>query len=184
VRGYRIEPGEISAVLTTHPTVREALVVARPTPSGPDELVAYVVGASIDPVELRAHCARSLPEHMLPASIVVLDRLPLGPTGKVDRRALPAPTATGAGGSFVAPRGPLEEALAELWTEVLGRPVGAFDDFFKVGGHSLAATRVITRVRRDFAIQVPVRALFESPRLADFAAALVALEVETQNGTD
>ncbi|WP_305028225.1 phosphopantetheine-binding protein [Actinoplanes sp. ATCC 53533] len=114
----------------------------------------------------------------------MLDRLPLGPTGKVDRRALPAPTAAGAGGAFVAPRGPLEEALAELWTEVLGRPVGAFDDFFKVGGHSLAATRVITRVRRDFAIQVPVRALFESPRLADFAAALVALEVETENGTD
>ena len=147
IRGLRIELGEIEAALTANPSVREAVVVA----TADQRLVGYVVaaaGAAISPAELRGHLALSLPEHMVPAVLVPLEALPLSPNGKVDRRALPAPGAAAGGAAFSAPRTPLEEMIAGIWSEVLKvDQVGVDDNFFVLGGHSLLATQVISRAQ-------------------------------------
>ncbi|MEW5925849.1 MAG: amino acid adenylation domain-containing protein [Gemmatimonadota bacterium] len=173
VRGFRVEPGEVEAVLLSHPAVREAVVLAREDAPGDRRLAGYVTarpGASPDPAELRAHLAGRLPAYMVPAALVVLDALPLTAHGKTDRRALPAPGASG-GAAHLPPRTPTEELLAAVWEEVLGvERVGAGDDFFALGGHSLLAARVASRLREAFGAEVPLRALFEAPVLADLAA--------------
>ena len=172
IRGVRIEPGEVEAALRRHPAVREAVAAVRED-GGERRLVAYVAaadGADVDAGELRAWLRGSLPDYMVPSAVVALDALPLTPTGKVDRRALPAPDAS-AGGAYTAPRGEAEERLAAIWAEVLGAErVGAHDDFFALGGHSLLATRVVSRVRETFGRELPLRALFESPTVAGLAA--------------
>jgi amino acid adenylation domain-containing protein len=171
VRGFRIELGEIESVLLEHPSVREAVVLAR---GGADDrrLVAWVVGEDVDAAALRAHLLARLPEYMVPAAFVALDRLPLTRNGKVDRRALPDPDAADlAGAEYVAPRTQTELVLAGLWAELLGAErVGAADGFFALGGHSLLATRVVSRVREDLGVEVPVRAVFEHSTLRSFAA--------------
>ncbi|HEU0077931.1 MAG TPA: AMP-binding protein, partial [Longimicrobiaceae bacterium] len=170
VRGFRIEPGEVEAALERHPAVREAAVVVREDAAGERRLVAYVAadGEAADAAELREHLRGRLPEYMVPSAVVVLDALPLTPTGKVDRRALPAPE--GSGEEFVAPRTPAEAALAGIWAEVLGAErVGVHDDFFALGGHSLLATRVATRVQEAFGVDIPLRAIFEAPTVAGLA---------------
>ncbi|HLL45477.1 MAG TPA: amino acid adenylation domain-containing protein, partial [Longimicrobiaceae bacterium] len=173
VRGFRIEPGEIEATLSAHPEVREARVIVREDEPGEQRLVAYVVG-DVDADALREHLRRSLPEYMVPAAFVGLDRLPLTPNGKLDVRALPAPDFAAEG--QVAPRTPAEEVLAGIWTEVLGvERVGRHDDFFELGGHSLLATRVVSRVRTVFGVELPVRALFEGPTVAELAEHVEAL---------
>ncbi|MEW5931717.1 MAG: amino acid adenylation domain-containing protein, partial [Gemmatimonadota bacterium] len=174
VRGFRIEPGEIEAVLERHPGVRAAAVAVREDAPGAPRLVGYVVpesGATPSTSELRRHLAERLPEYMVPGAIAVLEALPLSPNGKVDRRALPAPeTAAGAGDDFVAPRTPAEEILAGIWAEVLRlETVGAHDNFFEIGGHSLLATRVVSRIRETFGAEVPLRAVFEAPTLSGLA---------------
>jgi amino acid adenylation domain-containing protein len=172
IRGFRIEPGEIESALLRHPAVAECAVVARDdTPGGP-RLVAYIAGtAGAD--ELRAHLRRTLPEHMVPAEFVALDRLPHTPNGKLDRRALPAPGAAPAQAEYVAPRTADEAALAALWAEVLGlERVGARDDFFAIGGHSLLATRVAARVRETLDGGVDMVALFDHPTPERLAAHL------------
>ncbi|MCP4658779.1 MAG: amino acid adenylation domain-containing protein, partial [bacterium] len=188
VRGLRIELGEIEAVLRRHPAVGEVVVTAAtPDPerphSGDRRLVAYVAAeeAATTPAELREHLLRSLPDYMVPAAFVLLEALPLGPTGKVDRRGLPAPgpSALEAAERFVAPRDPLEETVAGIWAEVLAvgevRPeVGVHDNFFALGGHSLLATRVQSRLRRDLGIELPLRVLFEQPTVAGLAGAVAA----------
>src|SRR5262249_5786556 len=147
IRGYRIELGEIEAALAQQPQVREAVVVAREDEPGNQRLVAYVVPAlkqAIDLSELRRALSEKLPLYMLPAAFVMLDSLPLTPNGKVDRRALPAPDELNANltRTPVAPRTPLEEALAAMWTEVLRvEPIGVQDNFFELGGQSLLAMR-------------------------------------------
>ncbi|RJS12520.1 non-ribosomal peptide synthetase, partial [Corallococcus sp. H22C18031201] len=141
VRGYRIEPGEVEAVLRQHPGVRDAVVVAREDVPGDKRLVAYVVpGGEVS--SLREHVQKHLPEYMVPSAVVELAALPLSPNGKVDRRALPAPEAPVARPTEdAAPRNALEAQLVALWAEVLGRPsVGIHDNFFDLGGHSLLAT--------------------------------------------
>jgi pristinamycin I synthase-3/4 len=176
IRGFRIEPGEIEVVLASHPQVRKAAVLAVESAPGDHRLVAYVVpwpGESPEPRELRGFLSARLPEPMVPAVFVMLDALPLNPNGKLDRKALPAPEhAPGPG--FVAPRTPVEEVLAEIWSEVLGpdrvERVGSGDDFFALGGHSLLVTQVVSRVREAFGVELPLRALFESPSLAELAA--------------
>nr|WSY54830.1 amino acid adenylation domain-containing protein [Streptomyces sp. NBC_00886] len=178
VRGIRIEPGEVEAALLSHPTVGQAVVVAHGTDAA-KQLVAYVVPArtagrdpaAVDPDELRAHAVARLPEFMVPAVTMVLDRMPLTPNGKLDRKALPAPQATAR--LYRAPRTPQEETLAEIFAGVLGVDrVGIDDDFFALGGESLRATRLMARVRAALDAEFPITAVFESPTVAGLAARL------------
>jgi pristinamycin I synthase-3/4 len=166
VRGFRIEPAEVEAALTAHPAVRQAVVTARADPGGGDQLVAYLVGAERASVEgLRSWLERRLPAWMVPSVFVWLEALPLTPSGKLDRRALPAPPPARPelAEGFVGPRTPAERALAEIWCEVLGlERVGIHDDFFDLGGHSLLAVQVLARLRRVFCIDLPVQKLFSS----------------------
>ncbi|HEX2253053.1 MAG TPA: amino acid adenylation domain-containing protein, partial [Thermoanaerobaculia bacterium] len=169
VRGFRVEPGEVEAVLIARPEVREAVVVARDDGAGAARLVAYVVPEAADPgpglaVALQGALRERLPDFMVPSAVVLLAELPLNPNSKVDRRALPEPEL---GGAAVAPRDELERALLALWEEVLGRPVpGVEDDFFALGGHSLLAVRLLHRVRQSFGTEVPLASLFTDGTVA------------------
>ncbi|MGW4898836.1 condensation domain-containing protein, partial [Kitasatospora sp. NPDC004240] len=172
VRGFRVEPGEVEAALAEHPAVAQAVVIARD-----DRLIGYVVpsaDAVPTPAELRGHLLGRLPEYLVPAVLVVLAALPLTPSGKLDRAALPVPdvTGTGAGGGR-RPRTPQEQLLAELFAEVLGvSEVGVDDGFFDLGGHSLLATRLVARMRTVLGVEVGLRTLFEAPTVAGLAARL------------
>ncbi|HEU4451992.1 MAG TPA: condensation domain-containing protein, partial [Longimicrobium sp.] len=169
IRGFRIEPGEIEAVLSAHAEVREARVIVGEDASGEKRLVAYVVG-DVETDALRGHLRESLPEYMVPAAFVVLDALPLTPNGKLDVRALPAPELGSAEGRSVAPGTPVEEVLAGIWGEVLRlERVGVHESFFELGGHSLMAIRVVSRIRAVFGVELPLRALFEGPTVAELA---------------
>ncbi|MEW2355928.1 amino acid adenylation domain-containing protein [Spirillospora sp. NPDC029432] len=171
VRGFRIELGEIESALAAHPGVAQAVVVARRDDAGDTMLAGYVTGAgaALDPAALRAFVARTLPEYMVPAAVVVLDAMPLSPNGKLDRAALPAPDFTAAAGSR-GPRDAREEIVCGIFAEVLGLPrVGVDDGFFDHGGDSLKATRVVARVRAALGVELAVRALFESPTPAGLA---------------
>jgi amino acid adenylation domain-containing protein len=180
VRGVRVEPGEIETVLGEHPGVGEAVVAARPHPSGGARLVAWVVGAanghSPRAADLRAFLRGRLPEYLVPSAFVFMDALPLSPNGKVDRRALPDPPPGGdddAGAPYAAPATALEAVLADIWRAVLGVPrVGTADNFFDLGGHSLLATQVASRVRDALGAEVPLHLLFAHPTVAGLAAAL------------
>jgi len=166
VRGYRIEPGEIEARLVEHAGVRDAVVEARVDAAGDRRLAAYWVGPDEVEVErLRAHLLERLPEHMVPAAYVRLERLPLTPNGKVDRAALPAPDGDAyARRGYEAPAGETEAALAEIWAEVLGvERVGRWDDFFELGGHSLLASRLVARVQQLLEVDLELSDVFERP---------------------
>ncbi|MEU8386018.1 amino acid adenylation domain-containing protein [Streptosporangium sp. NPDC048865] len=182
IRGFRVEPAEIEGAIIRYPGVREAAVVVRD-----DRLVAYVVLDDASRIiadrsgltgELHRFLQGSLPAYMLPSSYVTLDAMPLTSSGKVDRRALPEPGSEGGGdgdGDFDAPQTPTEQAIAGIWAEVLKlRRIAREDDFLEIGGHSLVAAQVITRVRERFTVNVPIRVLFENPVLADFAEAVDA----------
>jgi acyl carrier protein len=175
VRGFRIELGEIEAVLREQPGVADAVVVAREDAQGDRRLVAYftVDGEAPDAAALRGALAARLPGYMVPSAFVALEAFPLTASGKLDRRALPAPEGAAAQAEYVAPRTEAERAVAEIWAEVLGvERVGVDDDFFALGGHSLRATRVVSQVRRALGAEVPVRTLFEAPTLGGFVAAV------------
>ncbi len=175
LRGFRIETAEIEAVLRTRGGARSAAVLLREDlPTGPG-LVAYTTGG-VPADALRDACAAALPDHMVPTAFVGVDRLPLTANGKLDRAALPLPdTETGDSGGRAA-RTPHERLLAGLYGEVLGRaPVGADDDFFALGGHSLLVTRLAGRVRTELGLDIPVRTLFEAPTVARLAARLTGL---------
>jgi amino acid adenylation domain-containing protein len=178
LRGYRIELGEIESVLAQQPGVAQAVVVLRSDIPEDQRLVAYIIPEpdKIPPTatELRQGLQAHLPEYMLPAAYLLLDRLPLTPNGKLDRRALPAPewTAQPEAG-YVAPRSPVEEQLASLWARVLGvEQVGVHDNFFALGGHSLLATQLLAHIHNTFQVRLPLRSLFEAPTVAAFAPLL------------
>ncbi|OIK05272.1 non-ribosomal peptide synthetase [Streptomyces monashensis] len=188
VRGFRVEPGEVEAALTAHPGVAQAVVLACDGRGGGTgrQLVAYVVPAvtgdgtttglatgdlrpGLETSDLHGFVSQRLPDFMVPAAFVVLDRLPLAPNGKLDRAALPEPQYTGA--AYRAPRTTREETLATLFAEVLGVDrVGVDDGFFELGGHSLLATRLISRARAELGIEIPIRMIFDLPTVAALAA--------------
>ncbi|GAB1340024.1 hypothetical protein ACE1SV_66140 [Streptomyces sp. E-15] len=182
LRGYRIELGEIENALTTHPHIHTTTLTTREDTPGDKRLVAYVVptpGHRPDTAELRAHLQRQLPDYMIPSSYVTLDRLPLTPNGKVDTKALPAPDhhRPALETVYTAPRNSTEEAVAAVWSDVLGvDTVGIHDNFFEMGGHSLLATQVTSRLRQRLGVDVPVRALFTSPTPATLAEVVRELE--------
>jgi amino acid adenylation domain-containing protein len=188
VRGFRVEVGEIEAVLKQHGSVKQAVVTAREDGAGRKRLVAYIIAArtSIPPAsaELRRHLKHKLPEYMIPSLFVRLDALPLTNSGKVDRRALPAPEPDQEerGEEYVAPRSVVEEMLASIWSEVLGGvKVGVNDNFFDLGGHSLLATQVMSRVREAFGIEIALRSLFEQPTVEELAETIAeGLRAELQ----
>ncbi|MHA7630794.1 non-ribosomal peptide synthetase [Corallococcus sp. M7] len=175
LRGFRIELGEVEAALRQHPAAREALVLLREDTPGDRRLVAYVAATDVTDTVFREFLQARLPGHMVPAAFVVLESLPLTPNGKIDRRALPVPEASGTEG-FIAPRSPLEARIAGIWASLLGgREVGAHSHFFDLGGHSLLATQVVSRVRDALGVSLPVRALFEAPRLEAFVRTVEGL---------
>ena len=179
IRGFRIEPGEIEAVLGAHPGVREGVVLASQEGTAA-RLIAYVVPrgpAAPGAAELREHLGRKLPEFMVPSVFVPLARLPLTTNGKVDRRSLPSPGPEhpSAPVAPAAPRNPTERTLVEIWREVLGaREIGIHDDFFELGGHSLLETRLASRVRDRFGVELSLAQVWSAPTVAALAALIEA----------
>jgi thioesterase domain-containing protein len=174
IRGFRIEPAEVEYVLEQHPGITGCAVNAATDRTGEKFLVAYVVAEDLklEAADLRSYLRAKLPEYMLPAAFVFMDALPLTDNGKVDRRALPdVDRATlSKSDQYVGPRTPTERVLTEIWTRALHlERIGVFDNFFEVGGNSLTATRVMSRVCSMLNVELPLRALFESPTIADFA---------------
>ncbi|HJP80089.1 MAG TPA: amino acid adenylation domain-containing protein, partial [Pseudonocardiaceae bacterium] len=170
IRGFRIEPGEIETVLATHPGVAEAVVLARADERGRTRLVGYLVPGQDTPTDLGAYLGARLPDYMVPAAFVVLDRLPLTGNGKLDRAALPDPVFDTARTGYLPPRTPAEETLAEIWADVLGvERVGIQDNFFELGGDSILTIQVVSRARQAGLALLP-RDVFRCPTIAALAA--------------
>jgi len=178
IRGFRIEPGEIEATLAQHPAVRETAVIALQNKSDETSLVAYVVPlqpAGITTTELRQYLSEKLPAYMMPAAFVMMDALPLTPNRKLDRTALPSPDEDlrERAAEYTAPRSEIEEALADIWKEVLTvERVGVHDNFFELGGHSLMAVRLFAMMEKTFGRRLPLATLFQAPTVAELAAIL------------
>ncbi|ODG96161.1 non-ribosomal peptide synthetase [Nostoc sp. KVJ20] len=174
IRGFRIELGEIEALLTQHSDVQQAVVIAREDIPGDKRLVAYVVlNQKLDSASTLKHFLQEkLPHYMVPAVFVILDSLPLTPNGKVDRRNLPGcdRTRPALEETFVAPRSPIEKTLAVIWAELLAlEEIGVNDNFFQLGGHSLIATQILSRVREVFQVELSFHHIFENPSIAGLA---------------
>jgi amino acid adenylation domain-containing protein len=175
IRGFRIELGEIEARLAQHAQVREAVIAARADEPGDERLVAYYTTRQpeegVDTLSLRTYLSAALPEYMVPAAYVRLETLPLTPNGKLDRNALPAPNGAAYGRQeHEPPVGPIETALAAIWTAVLGlETLSRHDNFFHLGGHSLLAVRVVSRIRQELNAEVPLAALFDHPTVVELA---------------
>jgi len=194
IRGFRIELGEIEARLAEHPEVREAVVLAREDTAGEKRLVAYVVPereseesnngsgrVGLQMGELREHLLGKLPEYMAPTAYVQLKRIPLTPNGKIDRKGLPEPGKDTREQEYVGPQDATQETLCRLWQEVLRRErVGIHDNFFMIGGHSLMAVQVISRIKSAFAIEMPLSVIFVAPTVARMAKEIAALNGHEQ----
>jgi amino acid adenylation domain-containing protein len=169
IRGYRIETGEIENALLAHQEIAAAAVVAKANAQAEKELVAYVVAdADISPALLRAHLSKTLPSYMVPSQFVQLPSMPLTASGKTDRKQLLSLQANGmqTGVGYVAPRNTTEEKLVQLWREILGREnIGVKDNFFDLGGHSLKATRLIARIKKEFNTEIDLKNIFHEPTI-------------------
>jgi acyl carrier protein len=191
-RGFRIEPGEIEARLAEHPAVQQAAVLLREDSPGDKRLVAYLIAApeqTLDTQTVRTWLKNQLPDYMVPSTLLLLDNLPLTPSGKVARRKLPVPDYADAAQVYVAPRTPTEEILVQIWSEVLAVPqVGIFDDFFELGGHSLLATQLISRVRDALQIELPLKLIFRNSSVEQLAEAIETIrmtqELQNEEGSD
>ncbi|GAB3463690.1 amino acid adenylation domain-containing protein [Actinophytocola sediminis] len=171
IRGFRVELGEVESVLTKHREVTDVAVVARDAPSGDRQLVAYVVGSDVDIETVRAHCARTLPDYMVPAAYVVLAALPLTPNGKLDRRALPEPLVPEA--VHVPPATARQASLCRIFGEVLDvERVGIEDSFFDLNGESLTAIKLVNRIQTELSVDLAVTDLFDAPTVSELDAAL------------
>jgi amino acid adenylation domain-containing protein len=186
IRGFRVEPGEVESALRQHKSVREAAVVPSRDASDEPRLIAYVQFDPEAPAlaqELRAHLSASLPDYMIPSAFVMLDSMPLTPSGKINRRMLPkdsAPAVVSAT-TYLAPRTPAEEALARIWGELLRvERVGIHDNFFELGGHSLLATRLVARIRDDMQVDIPLRRIFDMPSIEALALLILQANIERQ----
>ncbi|MFL9655985.1 amino acid adenylation domain-containing protein [Streptomyces sp. PB17] len=172
IRGYRIELGEVRAALVAQPGITDAAVIV----SEQDQrLIAYIVGETPDLTD-------ALPEYMIPSVFVQVDAIPLTANGKLDRRALPDPDDT-ATDTYVAPRTPAEERIAAIWADLLGKTAGVHDGFFDVGGHSILAVRLVSRLQQDFDLDLPIRVVFEQPTIAQIAVEIedrVRAEIDAQ----
>jgi acyl carrier protein len=182
LRGYRIEPAEIEAVLCQHPQVSQAVVSAHEVTPGETRLVAHLVthGAGPSTADLRAFVRERLPEYMVPTSYFTLSTLPLTPNGKLDRAALPlsATPLSSPTDDYQPPRGPFEQRLATMMAELLGvATVSINDNFFEMGGHSLLGAQLIARIRDAFSVEVPLRLVFESPTVGELSAEIERLVI-------
>src|ERR1051326_3528195 len=189
LRGFRIELDEIASVLRQHPQISDALVLAERSSTGDQRLVSYVVGESAPAQrQLRSYLQERLPEYMIPSRMVLVQEIPLLPNGKVDRRALERAGAIESGHDqeerqHVGPRNPAEEKLVLIWEKVLGvTSVGVEDNFFERGGHSLLATQLISRIRDEFQIDLPLRSVFASPTPAEMALVIEAAIIDELEG--
>ncbi|SFJ93142.1 amino acid adenylation domain-containing protein, partial [Paenibacillus sp. UNC496MF] len=177
IRGYRIELGEIEAQLMLLEPIREAIVISRENEQGQNELCAYVAAEEeLTVAQLRGTLSAALPSYMVPAHFVQLDKLPLTPNGKIDRKALPAPDGKlSTGIAYMAPRSETERQLARIWQELLGAAqIGVNDNFFDLGGHSLRAITLVSRVHRKFEVEISLRDVFRHPTLEELAAVIAA----------
>ena len=172
IRGFRIELGEIESVLTVKPGVKQAVVLAKEDERGDKRLIAYVVAdqsQNNSSDELRSYLKQQLPEYMVPSAVLLLPKIPLNSNGKVDRQALPEPE-TVQSREYLAPKGATEESVAHIWQEVFRRErISTDENFFDLGGHSLMATQVISRIRERFRVELPIRAIFENPTIPGLA---------------
>ncbi|MDH5546984.1 MAG: amino acid adenylation domain-containing protein [Gammaproteobacteria bacterium] len=184
LRGLRIELGEIEAALRQHTAISETAVLLREDKPGQKRLAAYVVWQSPDTIvdwrDLTAALQLQLPDYMIPSTYTSLTEMPLTSSGKLDRKALPAPEMFSTQREFIAPRTSTEEVLAKIWEDVLKlEKIGIYDNFFELGGHSLLATQVISRIRKSFSIELPLKTIFTSPTLENLA---VAISLVKENG--
>ena len=192
LRGFRIELGEVEAALAQHRAVREAAVLLREDNPGEPRIVGYVVlhppdqsAGGISGLALRQFLRRTLPEYMVPSAFVTLAAFPLTPSGKLDRRALPAPDVGRSvlANAYIAPRTPEEEQLARIFGQLLGvERIGVHDNFFELGGHSLLAIRAVSRMREAFDVEIPLRAIFESPTVAGLEQVVQIAQLQGDTG--
>lgn len=184
IRGFRIELGEIETKLLQHPAVQEVVVMAREHGTGDLRLVAYLVvdtQQELDSHALNDHLKDGLPEYMVPSLYMILERLPLSPNGKVDRRALPEPdwSKRDLRAEYVAPETEEQVRIAKMWSELLSiEQIGIHDHFFELGGHSLLATQLVSRIRQEFQVDLPLRKLFETPTVAEICKVITSSKRE------
>ena len=189
IRGYRIELGEIETALNLLPGVIESSVIVRAQENDSKQLVAYCESEpenNLDVAELKSRLKQHLPFYMVPSAIVVLDKLPINPNGKVDKKALPEPTqADFVTTEFVDGRTEVERALIGIWKDVLELDrVGIYDDFFELGGHSLLINKVSTRIKQQLSIELPLRTLFEVPTIAALGEIIKAMQMPAADAND
>ena len=171
IRGYRIELGEIESVLNNCEQVSQGAVLAKEDSNGNKRLVGYVIPeGTFDKQAIQTYLQTKLPDYMVPALWVELDRIPLTSNGKIDRKALPDPALKDMATEYVAPRNETEVALAEIWQELLGvERVGIYDNFFELGGHSLLAMRAVSKIERDLLVSIPIHMLFRFTSISDLS---------------
>ncbi|MCP4216670.1 MAG: amino acid adenylation domain-containing protein, partial [bacterium] len=189
IRGFRVELGEIESQLLKHHHVNEAVVIARDDKGGDKYLTAYMVVTDpengADTTELRNFLKKEIPDYMVPAFFVTLDKMPLTATGKIDRKALPEPRVMEPGQDFCAPRDETEETLTSIWSEVLGvekEKIGIDSDFFQLGGHSLRATVVLSNIHKQLDINIPLTAMFKTPTIRQLAGQIKKTTGKEESG--